>query len=76
MKSKGQAAIVIIGLAVVMVVFVIGLYPAMKNAADLQTSLDPFSTAMMYLVAPGIFIAMLVGLLWFAFGRSRQVVYQ
>lgn len=75
-KLKGQTAILLAGLVVVIVVFVVGFYPAMKIAADSQTSLDPFSTAMMYMVAPGIFVAALVGLLWVAFGKNRQVVYQ
>ena len=71
---KGQSTLLILaGLVIVMIVFVIGIYPAMKIAADSSTSLDPFSTYVMYLVAPGIFIAILAGLLFTAFSKRGNI---
>ena len=77
-RMKGQvSAIALIGFFLVIVIFVVGLYPGMKAAADAQTTLDPFSTAMMYLVAPGLFVAFLIGILFYLFGKSRtQEVYR
>jgi hypothetical protein len=70
---KGTSGITIAGLFVVLIIFTIGLFPAMQAAMGSAT-LDPFSTQMMYLVPMGFFVAILVGILFYSFsGNSKQM---
>lgn len=70
-QSKGQAGVALAGFVIVMVVYVVGFWPAMQNAMA-SAAFDPFTTYIMFMTPPAIFIAILVGLLYFVFGSRRQ----
>lgn len=72
---KGISGITIAGLFIVLVIFTVGLYPSMQTAmssAEASGNMDPFSVQMMKLVPMGFFIAILVGILFYAFSGKNQ----
>lgn len=77
MKAQGTP-LLLIGAFIVMIIFVVGFYPAMQQSMlNITTStepnrtLDTFSTMMMYLTPAGILVAILVGFLFIIFGNRR-----
>lgn len=80
-SKKGEGtAYLLIATVIVMIIFVVGFYPAMQDSmTNITTSTDPnrtldtFSTMMMYITPAGIFIAILVGILFIIFGNKRDV---
>ena len=59
----------IVGFVMVFVIYVVGFYPVMQQTIASAPQYDPLSNQLMALVPASFFIAMIIGVLYYAFGR-------
>jgi hypothetical protein len=61
---------VLIGYFVVLLCYIVGIYPAIRDQVALVTGADPLTTFMLSLIAPVFLIALIIGIVSYGLGRQ------